>query len=297
MQRHYAAGITAFLIWGFIPLIIKSFQAYPIGLVLYFRIILSCILLIIGGTLLLRKQWTASYNLFKATTKQEKQKAIGLTLVGAALLMVNWLSFIYVVKFIDTQSGAFAYILCPVLTSLLGFLILKEQLNRNQWLAIGLCMLSCGLMATGTLLSFLLSFFVGLTYAFYLISQRLLKNYDKMLLLTIQLTVAAICFIPFYDFWLTIGTSSTAAVNLNLHFFMLIAILSIVFTVIPLFLNLYALKELNSGTVGVLMYLNPITGFLLAFFYFQEETSILKLVAYSIILLAVILYNLKPKKI
>ncbi len=293
MQRHHAACIAAFLIWGFIPLIFRALHSHPIGLILYFRIIASAVLLIVGGSLLLKSNWLASYQQFKQANRTEQQKVVGLTLIGAVLLMVNWLSFIYVVNFIDTQTGAFAYVLCPILTALLGFLLLKESLNRNQWLAIGLCMSACGLMATGTLRNFLFSLFVGLTYALYLVSQRVLKNYDKMLLLTIQLSIAALCFLPFYEQSQLIGATSAADFALDFRFFGLVAILSVVFTVVPLFLNLYALKELPSGTVGLFMYLNPITGFLLAFFYFHETATTTQLIAYGLISLAIVLYNKK----
>jgi chloramphenicol-sensitive protein RarD len=76
------------------------------------------------------------------------------------------------------------------------------------------------------------------------------------------------------------------------HLLLFAAILSVGFTVFPLFLNLYALNALPSGTVGILMYTNPIVSFALAFLYFGEEASFTQAVAYGVILLSVVLYNL-----
>jgi chloramphenicol-sensitive protein RarD len=73
-------------------------------------------------------------------------------------------------------------------------------------------------------------------------------------------------------------------------------VLSVVFTIVPLFLNLYALKELNSGTVGILLYINPIINFGMAFWYFGEQTTPHKALAYGLILLSIVVYNLKFKK-
>jgi chloramphenicol-sensitive protein RarD len=59
---------------------------------------------------------------------------------------------------------------------------------------------------------------------------------------------------------------------------------------------LYALKNLPSATVGVFMYMNPLTGFMLAFFYFGEKTTDLQILAYLLIFAAVLLYNLPLSK-
>ena len=39
------------------------------------------------------------------------------------------------------------------------------------------------------------------------------------------------------------------------------------FTIVPLFLNLYALKGINSSAVGIMIYINPIITFLVAIFF------------------------------
>lgn len=286
MQRYYAAALTAFLIWGFMPIVVRSLQGYHVNLILYFRILLSLFLLVGAGFLLLSDKWKLAVAHFKKQTKAEKNKVISLTIFSGFLLVLNWGIFIYVVNYIDTQSGAFAYTLCPIITAILGYLILGEKLEKHQWFAIGLCIVSCAFMATGVLRNFLFSLLVGTLYALYLVLQRFLKDYDKIVLLTIQLLIAALCVLPFYQF-----THAPEAIFSDVYFFGLIAVVSLVFTVIPLFLNLYALKALKSATVGVFMYLNPLTGFIIAFFYFKEDVTTLQMAAYALICLAIILYN------
>ncbi len=286
-QRYYLSAFTAFLIWGFMPLIIRHLENYPIGVILYFRILLASLLLIFAGIFILPNKWRDSYAQFQKNTKVEKQKIIGITIFSSFLLMLNWGLYVYVVNYVNAQASAFAYILCPILTAILGFVILKEKLAKHQWFAIGLCIISCGLMATGTLRSFLYSLIVGGIYALYLVIQRLTKDYDKIVLLTLQLLLAAIFVLPCYSL---IQEPNQAALDTN--FFGLAIILSLFFTVIPLFLNLYALKNLPSATVGVFMYMNPLTGFMLAFFYFGEKTTPIQLWAYLLIFIAVIFYNL-----
>ena len=63
------------------------------------------------------------------------------------------------------------------------------------------------------------------------------------------------------------------------------------FTIIPLFLNLYALKGINSSAVGIMIYINPIITFLVAIFYYNEQVTSLQLLSYSLILVSIIIFN------
>jgi len=66
---------------------------------------------------------------------------------------------------------------------------------------------------------------------------------------------------------------------------------AVFFTIIPLFLNLYALTGINSSAVGMLLNINPIIAFTLATWVFQEQINPIQIVSYSIILIAVIVFN------
>jgi chloramphenicol-sensitive protein RarD len=182
-------------------------------------------------------------------------------------------------------------LLCPILTALLGFVILKEELKPNQWLAIGLSLTSCFLLGTGSLQNLLFSLVIAFSYAFYLIIQRVLKQYDKLVLLTLQLTVTFTILGPLYSYF-----NEGHALGADLYFFGLILLIALAFTIIPLFLNLFALKELKSGTIGILMYINPIINFVIAFLYFGEKTTAQQAAAYVLIFFSVIIYNLQFKK-
>ncbi len=287
---YYAAGIAAFVIWGFIPFPLKALAGYPSGQILFFRIALSIVLLLAISVLFLRKSVALTYRQLQASAQQEKRLFFIYTFLSGLLLTVNWLSFIYVINHINIQTGSFSYLLCPILTAVLGFLLLKEPLRTNQWLAIGLSALSCMLIGTGELTSLLFSLLIALSYAFYLITQRILKAYDKIVLLTLQLLLSFALIAPFYGYF-----TSGSTVALDGRFFLNIAILSTLFTILPLFLNLFALKELTSGTIGILMYINPILNFAMAFLYFNEETTFVKVMAYILIFVSVIIYNLRLK--
>jgi chloramphenicol-sensitive protein RarD len=74
-------------------------------------------------------------------------------------------------------------------------------------------------------------------------------------------------------------------------FYYVIIIIAVIFTVLPLFLNLFALNKINSATVGILMYINPIFNFTIAFFVFDERINFLQAIGYVIIIGALVLFN------
>ncbi|WP_230407253.1 EamA family transporter [Pontibacter cellulosilyticus] len=289
-KPYYAAGLGAFIIWGFIPFPLKALAEYPSGQILYFRVALSVALLLAICLLFRKKQVKGTLQLVKNSQPKDRKKFMLYTFLGGALLTVNWLLFIYVINHINIQTGSFSYLLCPIITAVLGFILLKEELRLNQWIAIALSAVSCALVGSGEITSLLFSLFIALSYAFYLITQRILKAYDKIVLLTLQLLLSFTFIGPFYSYF-----SEGAAVVLGTDFYLNVVVLSAVFTVLPLFFNLYALKELTSGTIGILMYINPILNFVMAFLYFGEQTTPLKVAAYVTIFISVIIYNLNLK--
>jgi chloramphenicol-sensitive protein RarD len=117
-----------------------------------------------------------------------------------------------------------------------------------------------------------------------LVSQRKNSELDKFLVLNIQLLFISLLILPFYPKY-------SGAIPTEPLFFTCLFCIVVFFTIIPLFLNLYALKGINSSTVGILMYINPIINFYLAIFYFKEQVTVLQMVSYSLILMSIIVFN------
>ena len=264
-------------------------HGYASGQILFFRILLSLLLLLLIHGLGRRNAVRAVLRQWQTASGAERRSVAGSTLVGGLLLTANWLLFIYVVNQVSVQAGSFAYLICPIVTALLGFAVLREKLRPNQWAAIALSALSCLLLGAGELRTLLMSLVVALTYAFYLITQRRLQGYDRLVLLMVQLGLAALVVLPLAPL---LGAQPLAGFT-DRHLLLYAALLSAGFTVLPLFLNLFALNALPSGTVGILMYVNPLVSFALAFLYFGEAATLTQAVAYGVILVSVALYNVR----
>lgn len=285
MKKHYAAAISAFIIWGFFSIPLRALKEFSAGEILYFRILFSALVLfvIVFGFKRrdIRKDWTS----FTGLSRSNKREVIGLTLAGGALLTVNWLTFIYIVNNINIKTASFSYLICPVITAVLGYVLIKERLTKLQWTAVALCAVSCILMGINSALELGYSFLTAFTYALYLISQRRNQGFDRMVMLGIQVLFSFLILNLFYNQLIT-------AIPVSIGFYAVITIIAIFFTVFPLFLNLFALNKINSATIGILMYLNPLLNFTVAIVIFKETISSIQIFGYLIIVAALIMFNI-----
>ncbi|ESU26633.1 hypothetical protein FLJC2902T_26080 [Flavobacterium limnosediminis JC2902] len=286
INKYYLAAFTAFVIWGFFSLALKPIHNYPSLDILFYRVFLSVVLISAINLFLRRDVLKKDWNNFKKQSQSDKNKIIRVNVGGGMLLTANWFIFIYVMNHISVKAASFAYLVCPILTTVLAFLILKEKLSKWQWIAVGISVSGCVLLSFNSFADIFYSLIVALTYAFYLISQRKNTEVDKFVGLNIQILTAGLIILPFFP-------SFSGPVPVESLFYICLIFIVVLFTIIPLFLNLYALKGVNSSTVGIMLYINPILNFLLAVFYYKEEVTEIQMISYSLILISIIVFNEK----
>jgi len=282
--RYFFAGILSFAIWGFFSIPLRNLQAYPSEEILYYRIFTSVVFIWIAILLFRRKQLKADLTYFSSIDTRAKRNIL-FQLVGSTLLLTsNWYTYIYAVNNVSLQSAAFAYMVCPLITAFGGYLILKESLSRLKLISLGIALLSILLLATGSLIEVVWSVVIATLYAFYLIIQRKIQHLDKLNVLAVQIGIAVLLMLPLY-------LMKHEGMPQDIWFWGNISVIAIFFTLIPLFLSLYALIGIPSSTLGIIIYSNPIIAFAVAIFYFGEEVDVHKLFAYSLLLISVIIFN------
>ena len=259
-------------------------KAFPSEEILYYRIFTS--LICIWGAILLfrRKQLKADYA-YLLNVSPKARGVVGIQILASTVfLTLNWYTYIYAVNNVSLQSAAFAYMVCPLLTAFGGFVLLKEALSKLKLISLGIALISIILLATGSLVEVAWSVIIALLYAFYLIIQRKMQHLDKLNVLAVQIGLAVVLMLPFY-------LSRHGAVPDSAWFWANISVVAIFFTIIPLFLSLYALIGIPSSTLGIIIYVNPIIAFAVAILYFNEHIDSHKLSAYLLLLISVFVFN------
>jgi chloramphenicol-sensitive protein RarD len=286
LTKYYLAAFFAFFIWGFFSLALKPLHNYASLDIMFYRVFFSVVVMVLINLFFRRNVLRKNWNHFSKMSQEQKRSTVVLTLGGALFLASNWFVFIFVMNHVSVKAASLAYLICPILTTVIAFYTLKETLSKGQWIAVMISILGCILLSLNHFEDIFFSLIVAATYAFYLVSQRKNSELDKFLVLTIQLVFTALILLPFYPKYS--GTIPTEPL-----FYGCLLIIVVFFTIIPLFLNLYALKGINSSTVGIMIYINPIINFLLAIFYYNEQVSVLQLCSYFLILVSIVVFNAK----
>lgn len=282
--RYFFAGILSFAIWGFFSIPLRNLKAFPSEEILYYRIFTSLVFLWIAILAFRKKQIRKDLDYIAGLGKKEKN-IIALQIAASTVLLVsNWYTYIYAVNNVSLQSAAFAYMVCPLITAFGGFILLKEQLSKLKLISLAIALLSIILLATGSFVEVLWSVIIASLYAFYLIIQRKMQNLDKLNVLALQIGLAVILMLPFYLF-------QHGGVPDSAWFWGNIIVVAVFFTIIPLFLSLYALIGIPSSTLGIIIYVNPIIAFNVAIFYFNEHVDSNKLIAYFLLVVSVVVFN------
>ncbi|MCT1524177.1 EamA family transporter [Sphingobacterium hotanense] len=284
-MKYYTSALLGFIIWGTFALVLKPLSAFGALDILIHRVIFAAISIVIACFLFRRKQTLASIRYIKTLDRKGQSKLIANVVSSAVFLAFNWFSFIYVMNAISVNATSLAYLICPILTTILASIFLNEKLNNGQWLAVVLAAISCVILAYGHFMDLFYSMIIALSYAVYLILQKNSFQLDKFFSLTIHIVVSMFLLLPL------LSIVDTATVKTN-EFYWLVLIIAVGYTIIPLFMNIFALKGLDSSVVGILMYLNPIISFFLAVFYYHEPINTQQIIAFSMIMLAILVFNI-----
>lgn len=282
--NYFIAGLSANIIWGFFAIPLRLIAAWPADTILYFRIFFSFVFVWMFLVLFRYSDWKRDWEGMKRMNSKERKRIIFLLFLSSILIMGNWFTFIYAVNNVSIKSAAFAYLICPLITTLAGCLILKEKLSKIKWISLSMALVSVIMLAQTSLIEVFWAILIASFYAFYMIIQRVLRDIDKFNFLAVQLVICSLIVLP-------MSFMSDTPVPSSLLFWGMIALIAIVFTIIPLFLSMYALNGIASATMGILIYINPIISFAVAVFYFNEIISIGQFLAYLLLLSAIVLYN------
>ncbi|SOY39495.1 EamA family transporter RarD [Cupriavidus taiwanensis] len=128
MQLGILYALLAYLIWGLLPLYIKSLPGIAPMEILLHRMVWSLVFL--GLILAWRRQWA-----WLGQVVRDRRLLLSFA-ASAALLCANWFLYIWAVSANRVVDASLGYFINPLFSVLLGVVFLHERLRRVQWLAI-----------------------------------------------------------------------------------------------------------------------------------------------------------------
>lgn len=279
-SAHFAA-ITAFSMWGILPLYWKIFSNVGSWDLFGQRLIWSFVSLIL--ILLYRKKITTIKSIWY------DKRVRNLLAFSALMISSNWLLYIYAVNNNKVIEASMGYFLNPLLNVLMGWLILKERVRGTQWPAIILALLAIVILAFQTDLAHFpwVAIALAVTFALYGLVRKV-TQIGSLEGLTFETTVVMF---PVLIYWSFLETSPLTVYNLLPFWKMVVLSLSGLLTCIPLVLFAYGAKRLRLQTLGFIQYLSPSIKFLCGLVILGEPLSSAKLHTFFIIWFALFWYT------
>jgi chloramphenicol-sensitive protein RarD len=277
--RGLAFAVTAYLLWGFLPIYMKAMAHIPPPEVIAHRVIWS---VPIAAAVLIWLGRTADVK-----TALRSPRMLGMGAMTAALISVNWGIYVWAIGAGHALDAALGYYINPLFSVFLGAVLLGERLNRAQMAAIALAALAVAILTYANGRLPLVALGLTVTWGFYAYLKKSLPlgpNQGFMLEVLILLPIALT-----YLAWLVATGQSHFATGSASDTWLLMG--CGIVTAVPLMVYANGAKLLRLSTIGILQYIAPTLIFLTAVFWFGEPFGTARMIAFPMIWVALVIYT------
>lgn len=274
----FAAALCYFL-WGLVPLYWRQLESVNSVELIAHRHVWSLVLLL---GIVAAQQGFGAIKVALSTPR-----SVALNLLGALLLTINWLVYVWGVNTGHVIETSLGYFLVPLVNVAAGRFVLHEHLRRAQVVAIVLAAIGVTLLI-GQLGR---PPWIALALAGSWGGYSLLRKKTPLPAAT-GLTVETLLLAPFaigFLWWQhRNGEGALGRADLRTQ---LLVLSSGVITAIPLLLFAYGARRIRLSTLGLLQYLAPTVQLMLGVWVFHEAFSRSRMISFSFIWAALALYT------
>lgn len=277
--KGFLYALSAYLLWGILPIFLKPLAHIPAPEVLAHRIVWSVplagvILLALGRTADLKKAFRSRKTMLMAAGT-------------ACLITVNWGVYVWAIASDRAVEAALGYYINPLVSVMIAYFFLGETLSRGQVVAILLAVLAVLIMAFDAGGVPWASLALAVSFAFYGYFKKTLPIGPSQGFFLEVLILALPCLA--YIVWLQMTGEGHFVTSrpADMGWLMFTGVI----TTVPLILYAYGARLLRYSTIGIMQYLAPTIVFLLAIFVFHEPFSSTKAACFALIWVALAIYS------
>lgn len=280
-RRGLILGATAYILWGTFPLYWTLLEPGGAVEILAHRIVWSLLTMVVILVL-----WRRVPQLKALLRDRRKLLIIG---VAAVVISVNWGGYIWGVnngRVVETSLG---YFINPLVTVLMGVLILGERLRRLQWVAMGIACVAVVVLTVDygrpPWVALLLAFSFG-TYGLAK-KQAAVGAVESITFETLVLAPVAAAYIG----WL-VATGDSNFGSHGISHALLFTTTGII-TAIPLMLFGAAAIRVSMVSLGLLQYLAPTIQFALGILVFHEDMPASRWIGFGLVWVALAMFTVE----
>lgn len=271
-------AFVAYFLWGFMPLYFLTLAPTGPWEVVSWRILFS--LAFCAILLTVTRTWS------KLLAILRDRRLVFWTIIAGLLIYVNWQVFLISTLTGHVIEGSLGYFINPIVTVLLGVLVLKERMRPAQWIAIGIAALAVIVIVVGYGDFPWIALTLASSFGVYgLVKKQIGPRVDAISGLTLEsLWLAPIAGIQLIvvgaTTGLTIGTFGAG------HTTMLL--LAGVITAVPLLLFAAGARRAPLSVIGLLQFIAPILQFITGAWILQEPMPLERWIGFSLVWVALI---------
>ncbi|MEJ7927853.1 EamA family transporter RarD [Sphingobium sp. AN641] len=271
------AALAAYGLWGLLPIFFKLLHHVGPVEVAAQRVLWS--VLLIALLMALRGGIASLFAVLRDRTLMRPLAA------SALFIAINWLTYVWAIANDHVVAASLGYFLNPLVSVLLGVLVLKERLRRGQGVALIIATAGVAIMAAAAFSTLWISIVLAFTFAFYGLVRKVtpVTPMAGLGVETLILLPASLAYLG----WL--GGTGSLAFGRDLPTTLLI-ISSGAVTTVPLLLFALAARRLPMATLGLLQYSAPTLQFLSGVLLYGETLSNGQIISFALIWLGLILF-------
>lgn len=279
-----ASAAGASVLWGIFPVYWKLVYQVPALEILSHRVAWSFIFLVLVllVTGKLRSFWGELCEIFS------RLKKLSGVFAAALLISLNWLTYIWAVNnnhIIETSLG---YYINPLVSVLLGIIVLKEKLSFWQMASFFLAMIGVLNMTLHFGAFPWIALVLAVSFGLYGLCKKMI-NLGAVTGITMETLIIS----PFALFYLNyVHSNGSGAFGFNSPGLSLLLAGAGIVTAVPLILFASGARRLPLSIVGFLQYISPTLTLILGIFLYHEPFTGVHLASFIIIWLALTIFSL-----
>ncbi|WP_333817735.1 EamA family transporter RarD [Tabrizicola sp.] len=273
-------ALTAYLLWGFLPLYMKALAHIPPPEVIAHRVVWSV------PVALAVLWWTGRTGDLKAALKSPRM--LGMGAMTAALVSVNWGIYVWAIGSGHALDAALGYYINPLFSIFLGAVLLGERMGRTQMAAIALAVVAVGILTWEAGRLPVVALGLTVTWGFYAyLKKRLPIGPNQGFALEVLILL-----VPALAYMVWLAAQGTSHFRQGVVWDDALLIGCGIVTAGPLMIYANGAKRLTLSTIAIMQYIAPTMIFLTAVFIFDEPFSQVKMLAFGLIWIALVIYSL-----
>ncbi|WP_394647340.1 EamA family transporter RarD [uncultured Sphingomonas sp.] len=273
-------GISAYALWGLLPLYLHLLQGVPALQVLSHRVLWSLVLLAVIVVMTRR---------VAAIGQAARGRTLLLLCGSAALIAVNWLVYIWAVQNGHVLEASLGYFINPLVNVALGMIVLGERIGAMQKAAVVVAAVGVAVMAVAGGGALWIPLTLAFSFGLYGLIRKI-AAIDALGGLTVETALLAAPALA------VLVTSAEPVFGRGVQTDTLLVLAGAV-TAAPLLMFAAAARRLRYATMGLLQYIAPTLQFLEAVVLFHEPLRPVHIVTFALIWAGCALYAIGSRPV